>query len=107
MSSITLVGHISKLYEGAEQRYAVVKPYKGQWVIVEYGYKRWGPGMDLVYECEYNPDEEENQNGWNLINGYHSVYRDEVQYLEDCAIPSEEIIDGLPCPSWAVACLLN
>jgi starvation-inducible outer membrane lipoprotein len=111
MSSITLVGPITEFYEGAEQRYVVVKPYKGQWVIAEYGCKRWGPGMDLKYEFEFDPEfapaEDEDQWGWNITHGYHRVYNNEAEYLAECSIPSEELVDGFPNRSWTVACLLN
>jgi len=109
--SITLVGPIEVFGDNAEQRYEVIGLHQNQWVVKEAGWKRLGPGMDLIYEYEYNPDfvpdEEESQDGWSLINGYHKVYVDEAEYLENCAIPNEDIIDGVVCPEWAVACLLN
>ena len=109
--SIALVGPIEVFGDNAEQRYEVISMYRGRWVIKEAGWKRFGPGMDLIYEYEYNPDfvpkEGENQDGWSLVNGYHKVYVDETEYLEHCTLPDEDIIDGVVCPSWAVACKLE
>jgi len=111
MSTVTLVGPIEVFGDNAEQRYEVITLHHGRWVIKEAGWKRLGPGMDLIYKYELNPDfvseEGENQDGWSLVNGYHRVYVDEAEYLEHCALPSEDIIDGVVCPSWAVACVLN
>jgi len=115
MSTVTLVGPVQLLHNGAEQQYMVITIHRDRWVAVESGWKRWGSGMDLKYEYEYNPnfvpDEDEDEFGWKLICGYHSVYRDENEYLEECSIPEEDLlVDGndiLVCPKWAVACLLN
>jgi len=67
--------------------------------------------MDLKYEFEFDPEfapaEGEDQWGWSLICGYHRVYNNEAEYLAECSIPSEELVDGFPNRSWTVACLLN
>jgi len=111
MSTITLVGPIEVFGDNAEQRYEVITLHRGHWVIKEAGWKRLGPGIDLVYEYEYDPTfsptEDEGPQGWSLINGYHKVYIDETEYLEHCTLPGEDIVDGVVCPSWAVACVLN
>jgi hypothetical protein len=50
--------------------------------------------------------QDEDKWGWNLVCGYHRVYTDEAQYLKECSVPNEELIDGLPNLNWTVACLI-
>jgi hypothetical protein len=117
MAAITLVGSIEHFpgNGGSEQIYTVVDICNNQWVTTEFGKLRYGPGMDLVYSSElwpeYEPSEGEDEGGWSLMNGYHTVYRTEDKFIEQCAVDQDSLLiegdDILVCPKWAIACLVD
>jgi hypothetical protein len=107
---IKLIGTWVTYPSYSEQRYVVVQPYRGQWVIVEEGWLRIGNKPTEIYTHQYDPtfdpDEHEDALGWEKSYGFHFVYPTKEEFLSECAVDEADLIDGLPGPSWVVACLI-
>jgi flavin-dependent dehydrogenase len=107
--SIHLIGPWVQHPTYSEQRYTVVKRYRNYWIIVEEGWRRIGKLSEIyehLYDPSFNPDEHEDALGYERTYGFCFVYPTKEDYLSGCTVDEDDIVDGLPCPSWAVACLI-
>lgn len=106
----TLVGEIKpRDIETTEQQFWEVMIFEDHWIIWTHGLFRYGRGSDLIYSVELNPDSEES--GYSITNGYHTIYHNMQDFIENQKVPDEDMLvtpeGSIPCPSWAVACLLD
>jgi len=87
----------------AEQRFMKVFRFHSRWIVFQEGLRLFGRTEVATYL--YNPDV---QSSIKFLE--HEVvftFSNLEEYLSECSLGEGELIDGLPCPPWAVACKLT
>ena len=100
---ITLFGPWEQHNGFSYQQFMAVDYRYNRWMVLQTGYNCIGKPSIVIEYC-YNPNAEQ------AIEVYASVYRANYggleAYLEDCSLKEEDLIDGIPNPSWALYCQL-
>ena len=87
----------------AEQRFMKVFRFHSHWIVFQEGLRLFGRTEVATYL--YNP---KGKRAIQILE--HEVvfvFNDLDEYLAECSLGEGELIDGLPCPPWAVACKLT
>ena len=98
----TLVSHWSS--QPAEQRFMKVFRFHNRWIILQEGWKTFGvqETTTFIYDPNYVGDQVLFLEGETVF-----IFNDLSEYLSQCSLREDELFEGVPAPSWAVACRLT
>jgi len=106
---IRLIGRWERHIGFVEQRYIIVKRYRGHWVLVEEGYLRLGSKKTQIFEHKldrgFDPFKDDAL-GYHTSRGFCFVYMTGREYIDMCSLDERDLFENTPCPPWAVACVL-
>jgi hypothetical protein len=97
---ITLLGPVVD----GEQLFATVFYFRERWMILQDGWIK--DGVPNIWTYIYDP----------TYTGDHVLFlEDETvlifnnlgEYIVNCSLSAEDLLDEIPCPSWSIACELD